>query len=117
MSECKKTGQLGKALTSLGAVVVPYCATRRQPSGYPDRLVWHTKWSGWLEFKDIKTRLTPLQKHRITELNKRKPGSAYVVRFGSSWSEGQVETVDGEVLSEWYSAEELLEDLKELSFP
>ena len=101
--ETKLTKRWVGAMEGRGAVVVPYVASQMQPSGYPDRIVWHAWWTGWIELKGHRTRVQRNQRLRMRELNRRRAGSAYVFRFvdGSSearWA-GTVEDQEGGVLS------------------
>ena len=78
--ECKKTRDLCNELKKLNAVVLAIVAHTKQEPGWPDRYICHTRWHGWIEFKDVHTRLAPLQRIRIRELRKRGD-NAWVVRF------------------------------------
>jgi len=115
MSECKKTRELCKELVGLGAEVVPYVGSRRQPSGYPDRLIWHKLWYGWIEFKDTRTKVAKLQRHRMQCLHERVSGSVFVVRFGNSYDRGTIENHEGDILGKWHSAAGLLRTLADLA--
>jgi hypothetical protein len=79
--ESEKTRRLCRELERLGAVTLPYVGSTRQVPGWPDRWIGHPLWTGWLEFKDEKTRLDPLQARRIEKINVCWPGGAYVCRF------------------------------------
>lgn len=112
--ECKKTKEMCLDLLRHNAVVVPYVGSERQPSGYPDRIVWHSQWHGWIEFKD-KAVIGTLQQKRWRELNARVPGSAVIVRFGDTWDVGKiVDAGDFELASFTGGAKELLCILKEM---
>jgi hypothetical protein len=69
-------------LKSQGALVYPLVAGYMCPRGWPDRLIWHHSWRGFLEFKGKATKTEPLQLRRIYELNRAHKGSAYVLRDG-----------------------------------
>ena len=74
-------GEWTKHVTGqLHAMVVPYVASRRQPAGMPDRIVWSAIWQGWVEFKNISTPLGVAQKRSMCRLNAIKPGSAFIWR-------------------------------------
>jgi len=92
VSECEWTRGICNELTRCGAkvftnqksyVVGGARGTKlAQPSqsGWPDRWVAHVCWTGWLEFKGLKTKLEPLQAKTIREIEERWPGGAYVCR-------------------------------------
>ncbi len=106
--ECIKTRKLCKKLVDSGAIVVPYVGSQRQPNGYPDRIIWSKHWNGWVEFKDVTTRLASEQKYRIDHLNMRCKGSAVVCRFGTQWYHGTFEDTDGNTLAQWNNPEEFI---------
>jgi hypothetical protein len=71
--------------------------------GQPDRYISHRSWHGWIEFKDEKTKLKPIQAMRIKEMNERAPGTAYVARFiGDEFL--NIEDHEGNVLLEGANA-------------
>ena len=69
------------SMKAAGAIVVPYVASRRQPAGYPDRIIHHATWTGWIELKGYRTPVETRQRMRIDSLNARRPASAFVFRF------------------------------------
>lgn len=79
-TEAKWTASMRDELEQCGAVVVPYVASAHA-SGWPDRIVWHPKWRGWIEFKGEKTQVAKRQKANIATLNRRRPGTAVIVRY------------------------------------
>jgi len=94
IKECEWTRRICQEMVSCGAVVFSNrvlvggqgAASLRGgvvagASGWPDRWIGHCLWSGWLEFKGLKTVIEPLQTKRIQEVNERQPGGAYVVRL------------------------------------
>ena len=82
--------------------------------GWPDRYVHHTLFAVWLEFKDTKGKLSPMQKYKIDQMNRRRPGSAFVVRrmFDDG---GVIEQSDGHELASFSDARELFNMLVRLS--
>jgi len=105
-TETQITAGLVKALEGVGAVVVPYTASKRQPAGYPDRIVWHGIWAGWLELKGHQTAVQLNQRIRMEALNARRPGSAWVLRFSACSTPGRwwsmIETPRGKSVSNGY---------------
>lgn len=79
--ECVLTRDLCTALECCGAYIKPHVASVFNQPGWPDRWVCHRLWHGHLEFKRDKEQLSPLQRKRIAEINKRQPATAFVVRF------------------------------------
>jgi hypothetical protein len=97
MTETQLTNELCKALEDVGAYVKAHVASAMNPSGWPDRWLCHRLWHGHIEFK-LGTSLTPLQAKRIKEVNRRQPGTAFVVRFAEGGL--RIEGADGMMLSE-----------------
>jgi hypothetical protein len=75
-----RSKELTPALQAQGALVYPVIAGMHAPAGYPDTVVWHPLWCGWIEAKAETTVTEVLQWVRIEELNRRVRGSACVVR-------------------------------------
>lgn len=100
------TARVTKEMRACNALVYPIIACEQTPPGYPDRVVWHTYWQGWLEFKAEHTCLGIHQAHVIRELNRRKAGSAYVVREAGGAI--RIEDEQGAVLGEVGNGRELL---------
>lgn len=114
--ECVKTRKLCKELTSLGAEVVPYVASRYAPAGYPDRIIWDIRWCGWIEFKDYTTTVKDLQWERIRRLNMRWPGHAVLVRFDKDTHMiGDILCAKDLTIGSFLTPLHLLESLKEWS--
>lgn len=67
------------ALRRRGALVYPIVAGLHAPAGWPDRVVWHPRWKGFVEVK-VDAVVAPAQRHVMSELNRRGAGSAFVVR-------------------------------------
>lgn len=105
MLESKWTADLRHDLELAGAVVLPYVASAHA-SGWPDRIIWHPLWRGFAEFKGAKTPVAPRQKMNMSSLDRRRPGTAVVLRYP-----GVCESPTGEVLFEFAQARELLEKL------
>jgi hypothetical protein len=91
MTECPWTRRICQELKSMAGVAVftnqrPYIVSGKaklaQPSnlGWPDRYIAHPLYSGWIEFKGDKTRLSDLQRKVIGDLRYRWPGGAWIVR-------------------------------------
>ena len=62
------------------AIAIPYVGSDMQPAGYPDRIVVSKFWRGFIEFKGPTTRIEPLQKERLQDLNLNQPGCAWIAR-------------------------------------
>ena len=101
------TARVTREMRMCNAMVYPIIACEQTPAGYPDRVVWHSYWQGWIEFKAQTTKLEPHQVKVIRELNKRRPGSAVVVR---EWEGGmiRIENEDGRLLGEVNDGKELV---------
>lgn len=110
MSEKEFTARLTRGLRDCNAVVCVIHQTRYSTPGTPDRYVVHRRWHGMLEFKDDDTKLRPDQRVVIREMNRRRPGSALVVR-----APGVVEDEAGGRLGTFTTALELLAILEALS--
>ena len=78
--EGTKTRKIDALLRRRNAIVFAIVGGMRQQDGWSDRYIAHRYWSGWIEFKDTKTRVRDLQRIRIRELNERGV-EAYIVRF------------------------------------
>lgn len=66
-----------------GAIIKAIVGGSLSGEGWPDRYLHHglIGCGLWLEFKGEKTKLEPLQKHTICELNRLIEFSAFVIRF------------------------------------
>lgn len=80
MTESKWTRKICCEMEECNAIVTAMVASMMQQPGIPDRHVCHAHWGGWLEFKGERTRLTDVQKIFVREQNRRRPGTAFVVR-------------------------------------
>ncbi len=78
--EIPKTKQFCVELENCGAFVIPYVASKYNRPGVPDRFVTHRLWHGWVEFKDIETKITNLQDWTIKQLRYRGC-NAVILRF------------------------------------
>lgn len=110
--ECKKTRDVCRELEALGALCYPVVAGDFAPPGWPDRVVWHRRWQGFIEFKDLTTTLKPIQAARIAAINARAPGTAYVGRFTRNGI--TLEDEHGTPLALCKTAKELLDTLEVL---
>ena len=115
MNESAWTKKICTEIEVAGGWVIPYVASRQNKAGTPDRHITHRLWTGWLEFKGLKTPVKPLQVYTLEQLNARSAGSAFVVRFP-----GIIQTVirapgikldDRVDLAHFDTAEELLQKL------
>ena len=79
MAENKYAQFIRKQLRNCNAECIPIVANKYAPAGWPDTYVSHPYWHGWIEFKDVSTKI---QKHQVRQLEKlRKNGEqAWVVR-------------------------------------
>lgn len=111
------TKQICKELEDRGADVYPVVAGRLGRSKYPDRLVTHRDWMGWLEFKGVTTVLQKAQKLRLERLRRCRAGSAWVVRRrdAESTRRGWLTTPDEKERWAFEGGEELLKLLSVLS--
>lgn len=66
--ECKYTRKFCRSLEAQGALTYPLVASEYAPPGWPDRIVEHLRWHGYIEFKDETTIIEPLQLRRMTDL-------------------------------------------------
>lgn len=80
MSEMTFTHEICSGLKMLGADVFAIVGGKMQASGYPDRLVTHRDWMGMLEFKGATTPIRLAQKIRMEGINRKRPGTCWVVR-------------------------------------
>lgn len=74
------TARVCKHFEKFNAMTFAVVGGEKQKSGWPDRYVHHSYWSGWLEFKGETTTITALQIKIIVELNRRQPGCAFILR-------------------------------------
>lgn len=107
--ESKWTAKVVKEAREIGTLVFAIVGSEMQEPGWPDRHFTHRRWSGFLEFKGKVTRVKPKQAIIIRELNRRKPGSAYIVRWP-----GLVQDHDGNTLGEFDGTGRDLIDLLEM---
>jgi len=96
-TETQRTRALCEQLVKHNTTVFACVAQKMQAPGWPDRFLSHTKWRGWVEFKNPKTPLTTDQRLILRALRKADPFSAYVGRFLSD-TELQFEDEEGNVL-------------------
>lgn len=108
MLEREWTANLRKELELAGAIIVPIIAGPMS-SGWPDRIIWHKLWRGFAEIKGAQTRVTPQQRRNLQSLDRRRPGTAVVLRYP-----GICEDPLGSVQFEFKSARDLLEQLNAL---
>jgi hypothetical protein len=54
-----------------GAMIFPIVASKMQPPGWPDRIVVHKGWTGFIEFKGESTAVRPVQVVVMRNLRKR----------------------------------------------
>lgn len=105
-TECEWTRGIVKEMRACGAMVFACVAQKMQEPGWPDRFVCHPWWTGWIEFKGLKTPVSTKQRIVIRELNCRKPGLAVIARYP-----GIIEGTD----YSFTTGKELLECLRYLS--
>lgn len=117
-SEIPYTRTICDLLRNHNAEIIPYVASERNRPNVPDRIIWHRYWHGFIEFKGVDTAIRPGQRILINELNKRVPGSAFVVRAATlvkTNPAGFIQTSDGVTLAEFVTVLEMLHDLRELT--
>lgn len=117
-TESAQTRALCRALEKCGALTFAVVGSTMQRAGWPDRWILHRDWTGWLEFKAHDGSVSAVQRTTLAGMNDRRPGTAYVVRFGPPGKPllGRVETENSDVLSPWTGdARELLETLSRLT--
>jgi len=78
--ECKKTREICNLFTACNARVYPIVANNYAPPGWPDRIIIHNYYYGFIEFKDTKTRVQDNQKKIIADIVERG-GLACIARF------------------------------------
>jgi len=114
MTESESTRRLCEELEQCGCLVKPHVASMMNQPGWPDRWVCHRLWHGHLEMKAGDGELSPLQRRRLSEIERRQPGTAFVLRFVRD-EEGrpvmQVERSDGHRYGSVESARHLMESL------
>lgn len=115
MNESQYTKAVCEEMEQCGASVIPYVGNTRQRNGVPDRWVGHSLFSGWLEFKTLKGRLSLGQKICIERLNRSVKGTAYVIRSNGNVTCGRIENEKGKVLAMFSNGYDLLLKLFELS--
>jgi hypothetical protein len=69
--EIKWTKKICKELEAQGAMIFPIVASRMQPPGWPDRIIVHKNWTGFIEFKGESTAIRPVQVVVMRNLRKR----------------------------------------------
>jgi hypothetical protein len=110
--ESPATRKLCRDLTALGAKVIAIVGDEMQEPGLPDRIIWHKRWRGWLEFKSHDGVVAPAQLAQMTQLNRRVPNSAWVVRCpGDMWT---LEEPSGALVAKFHDAAGLLKLLGSL---
>lgn len=81
MAETKETRKLCRSLErNFDCLTYPLVASKFAPPGWPDRFIASHAWTGFIEFKSFKRRITPLQKRVIAKLMQ-KGMNVVVVRF------------------------------------
>lgn len=111
MNESKWTREICGELHRNNAMVHAIVGTMMQAAGWPDRYVAHTLWQGYLEFKGEKTELKKHQAIILRELNKRRPGLAYVVRYPN-----RIEDYNGNLVKRFHgTGADLLHTLNEIT--
>lgn len=81
MSESKDTREFCAELLRVNARFLALVGSKQQQNGWPDRYVSHAYWHGWIEFKNGKRKLDPLQIVRRNDMNSRQPGSCVMIRL------------------------------------
>lgn len=95
--ESKITTRFAKAVNQTGGLVTPVVASEYL-SGFPDRIVTHPLWRGYIELKVDSNQLSKQQKAVINQLNRINPCCAFVVRYADeTWT---VEDSEAKVLRE-----------------
>jgi len=90
-----------------------YVSTNRP--GTPDLWVTHRLWTGWLEAKSVKGKLSENQRSVINRINSIRKGSAYIIREGEN-KQHRIEDSGGSILKEFSNAFELLMVLHTLHY-
>lgn len=80
MNETQWTKTITDDMKKCNAMVFAIVGSLMQEPGWPDRFISHSVWQGHLEFKGVKTKLEAKQAFIVRELNRRKEGTAYVIR-------------------------------------
>ena len=79
-SESEWTSRLMAGVKECGGLVLPVVAHKRGEPGWPDRMVIHKRWMGFVEVKVDGRMLTTLQRIRIRDICSRRPLGAVVAR-------------------------------------
>ena len=66
--------------SNIPLVITPFTPSRYSQHAIPDRYFTSNVWRGWVEFKGIKTEVTPLQKRFAKQQNLVVPYSCFVWR-------------------------------------
>lgn len=88
-----------REMRAVGGMVYPLVASQYAPSGWPDKLLVHRRWTGLLELKSDATVVRPAQRVVHRELRKRRPGVNYVVRRDGDDDRCVVEDEEGTELA------------------
>lgn len=80
MRENAFSAHVSSLLKERGAIVYPVIASSFAPDGFPDKLVTHPLWMGWLEMKGERTVVKAKQLYIMAELNRRRQGVAALCR-------------------------------------
>ena len=97
-------------LEAVNADVTRNVASVVSRPGLPDLTIVHKWWIGFIEVKGEKTALRKAQQLVMRGMNKRRPGSAYIIR-----APGIIESEEGKILGHFTSCRELLEKLQTLT--
>lgn len=107
--ECEQTRKLCDELVKQGAICISLQAGMFT-SGWPDRLVWHKNWRGFLEMKRHDGQLSSRQRKNLQDLWRRCPGSCFVVWFPEyECGDCMLTTYDGTRCGEFKTATFLLD--------
>jgi hypothetical protein len=90
MGEIAWTRRICNEMKACNALVFACVGGPMQEPGWPDRYVHHTYWSGWLEFKGVRTTVKLKQKIILRKLGR----CGYVAR-----QPNRIETADGKLVA------------------
>lgn len=87
-------------MIAAGALIQPVVAGTLGQSGWPDRLIIHPLWFGFIEFKRGANPLSKIQEYLHREINRRRKFASFVCRFKESGCTDVVIDIEylGEVL-------------------
>jgi hypothetical protein len=97
MSETSFRSKISRRWRECTAKVIPYVPGQYGDNGTPDVIVVWNGCTFFCEFKGVRTKLTPLQRETINEINK-AGGFAFVCRELADSSHARIEDSGGKLI-------------------